>query len=359
LDEAARNYLLCTVEVCGVAVAGVSGCLSIDRCQVECKWLIREVPHNVVERIDVSWDDGGECDVCNCPVCYRELKIITSKAFRRLAGKTQVYVFPDDHQRTRLTHSIEVATIAKAIARELDLNPGFAFIAGLAHDIGHGPAGHASEDVFGEMLGYWHHAVNGGHIAAEGLLLDDLIVDAIKNHSWDRPAPYTQEGACVRLADRIAYVIHDMDDAIGAGIISAKAMPLELAWLADMSIEELTLTAIRDVVLARKKNGVFGMTKGFGQAIDNLRAWLRANVYTRPEALSITEVVKRCIRKLVEQLWPDEGEMREKVVRWVSKLTDPYLAAVIKEYDEPLYRELTDALRLSSVHLRRQRLEVL
>src|SRR5580692_3148129 len=147
-------------------------------------------------------------------------------AFRRLAGKTQVFIFPDDHQRTRLTHALEVAQVARAIASALRLNVALAEAIALGHDCGHGPGGHASEDAFSAYLdGGFDHAVFGADVTLAPLNLTAQVADGVRNHSWSRPAPSTPEGEVVSWADRIAYVCHDWEDAVLAGIVAPHQLP--------------------------------------------------------------------------------------------------------------------------------------
>ena len=142
-------------------------------------------------------------------------RILHAAAFRRLAGKTQVFVFPDDHQRTRLTHALEVAQVARGVASALGLNVALAEAIALGHDCGHGPGGHASEDALSPYVaeGY-DHAVWGADVVLDPLNLCEETLDGIRNHSWSRPAPATPEGEVVSWADRVAYVCHDFEDAV-------------------------------------------------------------------------------------------------------------------------------------------------
>src|SRR5437764_7781824 len=155
-------------------------------------------------------------------------RILHSSAFRRLAGKTQVFVYPDDHQRTRLTHALEVAQVATAMARACGLNVALTEAIALGHDCGHGPGGHASEDALGVFLaeGY-DHAVWGADVVVAGLNLCEETLDGIRHHSWSRPAAATPEGAIVSWADRCAYTAHDLEDAAAAGIVSPSILPSE------------------------------------------------------------------------------------------------------------------------------------
>ena len=156
-------------------------------------------------------------------------RIVHSTAFRRLAGKTQVMVYPNDHQRTRLTHALEVAQVATSIARGSGVNVTLADAIALGHDCGHGPGGHASEDAFDAFIreGY-DHGPWGANVVLRPLNLCAETLDGIRNHSWSRPAPSTVEGEIVSWADRIAYCAHDLEDAVHAGIIDPRDLPAEV-----------------------------------------------------------------------------------------------------------------------------------
>jgi dGTPase len=153
-------------------------------------------------------------------------RILHSSAFRRLAGKTQVFVFAEDHQRTRLTHALEVAQVACSVARACRLNVVLTEAIALGHDCGHGPGGHASEDALDPYLPEgFNHAPWGAHVSLEALNLCAETADGIAQHSWSRPAPATPEGEIVSWADRIAYVCHDWEDAVRAGIVTPSMLP--------------------------------------------------------------------------------------------------------------------------------------
>ena len=153
-------------------------------------------------------------------------RILHATAFRRLAGKTQVFVFPEDHQRSRLTHALEVAQVARAIAGSLGLNVPLTEAIALGHDCGHGPGGHASEDALSLYVdGGYDHAQWGADVTLAPLNLCRETLDGIRNHSWSRPAPATPEGEVVSWADRIAYVCHDFEDAVHTGIVDPADLP--------------------------------------------------------------------------------------------------------------------------------------
>ena len=166
-------------------------------------------------------------------LCFeRDLdRVKHSRPWRRLAGKCQVFIAPeDDHLRTRLTHAVEVAQIATGIARAAGLCVPLTEAIALAHDCGHGPAGHASEDAFSPYVpGGYDHAVYGADVTLAPLNLCVETLDGVRNHSWRRPAPMTPEGEVVAWADRIAYICHDFEDAVRAGILVPEDLPAEVA----------------------------------------------------------------------------------------------------------------------------------
>src|SRR6478609_281097 len=158
-------------------------------------------------------------------------RIKHSRPFRRLAGKCQVFIAPeDDLLRTRLTHAVEVAQVATGIARAANLCLPLVEAIALAHDCGHGPAGHASEEAFSPYLpeGGYDHAVYGADVTLAGLNLCRETLDGVRNHSWRRPPPSTPEGEVVAWADRIAYVCHDFEDAVRARILEPADLPTEV-----------------------------------------------------------------------------------------------------------------------------------
>ena len=185
-------------------------------------------------------------------------RIVHSTAFRRLAGKTQVVVYPTDHQRTRLTHALEVAQVATSIARAVGVNVALAEAIALGHDCGHGPGGHASEDAFDAFLpeGY-DHGPWGADVVLTELNLCRETLDGIRNHSWSRPAPATVEGEIVSWADRIAYCAHDLEDAVHSGIVDRRTT-CRPRWSrsAGASRREQLNTFVRAVVAHRRPSTV-------------------------------------------------------------------------------------------------------
>jgi dGTPase len=222
-------------------------------------------------------------------------------AFRRLAGKTQVFIFPEDHQRTRLTHALEVAQVATSVARACGLNVALTEAIALGHDCGHGPGGHASEDAFSPYLaeGY-DHAVWGADVVLAPLNLCDETLDGIRNHSWSRPAPSTPEGEVVSWADRIAYVCHDFEDAVLAGIVTPAMLPAVVLERCGHTRSRQLDAFITAMVAATAATGRIGMTSGMADALAEFRRFNYSNIYMRPASRAQSELVIRVLRALVE-----------------------------------------------------------
>jgi dGTPase len=269
------------------------------------------------------------------------------RPFRRLAGKCQVFIAPDDdHLRTRLTHAIEVCQVAVSIARPLGLNVALTAAAATGHDCGHGPAGHASEDALSPFLpdGY-HHAVYGADVVLEPLNLCAETLDAIRNHSWNRPAPATPEGEVVAWADRIAYVCHDFEDAVDAGLVAPDELPAEVREVVggDRRTQlHRFITAFIDSVAA---SGRIGLRPPEAEALASFRAFNYERIYLRPEASEQAERVQSLLRELTEwfiehpaatgaDATPSAGtpEAAAAAVRYVSGMTDRFALRLAVEH---------------------------
>ena len=261
-------------------------------------------------------------------------RIVHSTAFRRLAGKTQVVVFPTDHQRTRLTHALEVAQVATSIARGVGANIALTDAIALGHDCGHGPGGHASEDAFDAFLpeGY-DHGPWGADVVLTGLNLCSQTLDGIRNHSWSRPAPVTLEGEIVSWADRIAYCAHDLEDAVHAGIVEESDVPREVAMVAGVGRREQLGTFIRAVVAATCASGRVGMDATTASALARLRAFNYERIYTRPASLAQSRAVVEVLQGLVEHYigHPDvlprdyrDDDVARAAVTYVGGMTDRF-----------------------------------
>jgi dGTPase len=227
-------------------------------------------------------------------------RIVHSTAFRRLAGKTQVVVYPTDHQRTRLTHALEVAQVATSIARGVGANVTLAEAIALGHDCGHGPGGHASEDAFDTFLadGY-NHGPWGADVVLTGLNLCSQTLDGIRNHSWSRPVPGTVEGEIVSWADRIAYCAHDLEDAASAGILSLDDLPAEVVAVCGRTRRQQLGSFVRAVIGTVAATGQVGMAAEPAAALAAMRAFNYERIYTRPDSLAQAAAVIEVLRALV------------------------------------------------------------
>ena len=236
-------------------------------------------------------------------------RIIHSTAFRRLAGKTQVVVYPTDHQRTRLTHAIEVAQVARSVAAGIGANVTLTDAIALGHDCGHGPGGHASEEAFDAFLqGGFHHGPWGADVALADLNLTSETLDGIRNHSWSSPAPSTIEGEIVSWADRIAYCTHDLDDAVRSGILTVADLPESVRWLGETARQQVStfITAIVDTTCA---TGQVAMDAATASALTAFRRFNYERIYTRPESLSQAQAVIAVLHALVAYYIDHQGTM--------------------------------------------------
>ena len=277
-------------------------------------------------------------------LCFeRDLdRVKHSRPWRRLAGKCQVFIAPeDDHLRTRLTHAVEVAQVATGIARAVDLCLPLTEAIALAHDCGHGPAGHASEEAFSPYLpttGY-DHAVYGADVTLAPLNLCVETLDGVRNHSWRRPAPATPEGEVVAWADRIAYVCHDFQDAVRAGILTPDDLPDDVRTaVGDRSSDQIG-SFVLAVLAAIDQTGHVGMTEPAASALRTFRDFNFERIYLRPAARRQAERVIRLLRGLVDcfadaprrlpepdaaDVEPGSTAATALAVRYVSGMTDRY-----------------------------------
>lgn len=215
-------------------------------------------------------------------------RIIHSKAFRRLMHKTQVFLAPEgDHFRTRLTHTIEVSQIGRTIARALNLNEDLVEAIALGHDLGHTPFGHNGEDVLNKIHpGGFEHNVQSLRVAdvlestasRRGMNLTAEVRDGIVNHTGSLK-PFTLEGQVVKISDRIAYINHDIDDAVRSGVISIEDIPQTSLILFGRSHRERINNMVSDVVRNSEGADAVLQSENFKEELDNLRRFMFANVY--------------------------------------------------------------------------------
>ncbi len=271
-------------------------------------------------------------------------RILHTKAFRRLKHKTQVFMNPDgDHFVTRLTHTTQVTQIGRAIAASLGLNEDLTEAICLAHDVGHSPFGHTGEDALSEFVeGEWLHSAHGVRLLSElePLNLSWEVLDGIRAHSWKiDPPPATPEGMACRFADRIAYLTHDVDDAIRAGVLSVGDLPARALDVFGTPGSGWIGTMIRAVVEGSADSDEVRMEEGVLEVMHDLRSFMFERVYLRPETDDQREQAIEVVGSLVEFFLahPDEmpaGTLRpgdtvmENVIDYVAGMTDRYALRV-------------------------------
>lgn len=291
-------------------------------------------------------------------------RILHCKAFRRLKYKTQVFLSPEgDHYRTRLTHTLEVAQIARTMARALSLNEDLTEAIALGHDLGHTPFGHAGERTLAQLLpGGFHHVRQSLRVVetlekdGAGLNLTWEVRDGILRHSKGRGAllsvgcgelPATREGQLVRLADVIAYVNHDLDDAIRAGLVRADAIPLPLRELLGHTHSSRINTMVRDIITSSAADTADGirLSPAIDQGITELRDWLYCHVYQAPSVEADFIKASRVLRELFGHFMacPDDlvssGGRRSNGDDLVVSIAD-FLAGMTDRYAISLYGKL-------------------
>ena len=228
-------------------------------------------------------------------------RLLHAPSFRRLAGKTQVFVFPDDHQRTRLTHALEVAQVAVSVARVLRLNVALTEAIALGHDCGHGPGGQASEDALSPYIeGGYDHAVWGADVVLTPLNLCTETLDGIRNHSWSRPAPSTPEAEVVSWADRIAYVCHDFEDAVDAGVVTPHDLPDIVRKRCGTTRREQLSAFITGMIDATAYTGRIGMVPDIAEALALFRRFNYDAIYHRAASRAQAQSVVDLLRSLVD-----------------------------------------------------------
>jgi dGTPase len=265
-------------------------------------------------------------------------RIVHSKPFRRLKGKTQVFIDPEgDHYRTRMTHTLETTAISRVVARALALNEDLVEAVGLGHDMGHTPFGHAGEDALDEALQQrfgrrFRHNEQSFRLAVR-LNLTAEVCDGIRTHTGPEP-PATLEGQVVRLVDRIAYINHDIDDAVRYGILSARDLPGdELAVLGATGSERID-TLVHDIVASSAGESGIRQSPPVGEAMLSLRAFMFERVYlgpaAQPEHRRARETVAALFTLLCdepERLPPGEGDVATRVTDYLSGMTDRFALA--------------------------------
>jgi len=270
-------------------------------------------------------------------------RIVHSKAFRRLRHKTQVFIDPDgDHFRTRLTHTLETTGIARGVARALRLNEDLVEAIGLGHDVGHPPFGHAGEEALDEIQrehgggGFRHNrhslrVVEHLERDARGLNLTWEVRDGILNHTGP-DEPETLEGKIVRIVDRVAYINHDIDDALRAGILEAADLPRgEIELLGETGSRRID-TLVHDLVESSADVGDIVQSDEIGAAMLALRSFMFERVYLGPHAAAEHQRARATVRRIFEHL-VERGDSPEAATDYLAGMTDRFALAYAAELD--------------------------
>jgi dGTPase len=282
-------------------------------------------------------------------------RIVHSKAFRRLKHKTQVFIAPEgDHYRTRLTHTLEACCISRTVARALGLNEDLTEAIGFGHDLGHPPFGHIGEEVLdaalreraGRRFRHNRHSLRVVDVLereGRGLNLTEPVRDGILNHTGPE-LPMTLEGRLVRLVDRVAYINHDIDDALRARIIEVDELPTaEIEQLGPTGSRRID-TLVRDIVEASRGAGDVVQSEEVGGAMQRLREFMFERVYLGAEARSEHERVRRTLGGLFEHYTdhPEEvpdgmpgTDVVQRVTDYIAGMTDRYCIATFKRLALP------------------------
>ena len=278
-------------------------------------------------------------------------RILYSKAFRRLKHKTQVFINPEgDHVVTRLTHTLQVAQIGRSLAQALGLNEALVEAVCLGHEVGHPPFGHNGEVALSPYVeGEWLHSEQSVRVfeVLEPLNLTWEVIDGIRAHTWKvDPPPATQEGMVLRFADRIAYLVHDMHDAIRAEILTREDLPPDCLEAFGETGGEWVRRMIRAVIDESLEQGVVAMRPEMLEAMHRFREFMYQEVYLRPESQKQAEKAVRILRDLVDHYLVSPDEMPEsyrqrqeplvnQVIDVVAGMTDRYALRVHDQIYRP------------------------
>ncbi|MCD7778623.1 MAG: deoxyguanosinetriphosphate triphosphohydrolase [Clostridiales bacterium] len=299
---------------------------------------------------------GRVCPEEECPVrtCFQRDRdrVIHSKAFRRLMYKTQAFIYPEgDHFRTRLTHTLEVSQIARTISRALQLNEDLTEAIALGHDLGHTPFGHIGEhDLNRVVLGGFRHNEQSVRIVerlkknGRGLNLTAEVRDGILNHRG-AGKPMTAEGKVVQLSDKIAYVNHDIDDALRTGKLKEEDLPKDCTALLGHKVTARIDFLVKDVIKTSLEEGKIKMSSAAKEALYELRGFMFKNIYTNPEVVSEHKSFETYLSRIYFYYdenfgsFPQdylhiygENELKERIIcDYIAGMTDRF---VVKLYEK-------------------------
>ena len=286
-------------------------------------------------------------------------RILHSKSFRRLKHKTQVYIVAGDHYRTRMTHSLEVAQISRTIARGLRLNEDLTEAIALGHDVGHTPFGHAGEAVMAEIIGHFAHneqSLRMGEIlerGGRGLNLTGAVRDGILNHTG-KGMPSTFEGRIVRIADRSAYLCHDYDDSLRAGLLHASDLPREVIECFGADTSAMITRMVSDMIVTSEQRGDAGLSEEMQRVMDLFRSFMFERIYHSKTLAHEREQAGFVLRALVTHFMEhfdalprafivraERWGKEQSVVDYVAGLTDSYAVALFHEIFVPPVGEMS------------------
>jgi len=280
-------------------------------------------------------------------------RILHSKPFRRLKHKTQVYIAPTgDHYRTRMTHSLEVAQICRTIGRGLKLNEDLIEAIALGHDVGHTPFGHVGEEALASKVGHFEHNEQSVRILTvltgegRGVNLTEEVLDGILHHTGDG-IPRTLEGQVVKIGDRIAYLCHDYDDALRAGLLKPDDVPKSVTEVMGITTSNMITTMVYDMIEASENKGRISLSEEVAGAMNVFRSFMFERVYLcsalkeeRGKGKLILEILFDYYISHPEVLpsgyleWAD-GDLMRAVTDYTAGLTDNYAISTFKHFFIP------------------------
>jgi len=277
-------------------------------------------------------------------------RILHSKSFRRLKHKTQVYIVSGDHYRTRMTHSLEVSQISRTIARGLRLNEDLAEAIALGHDVGHTPFGHAGEAAMAKLTGHFAHNEQSLRVveflerSGQGLNLTFEVKDGIVNHTGP-VLPKTLEGRIVRTADRIAYLCHDYDDSLRAGLLQPGGLPRLVYERLGEDTSAMITSMVSDMIVSSMDKDDISLSAEVKEAMDTFRSFMFEHIYhsetlahERRQAVYVLRALYEWFVEHFEEL-PEEFVRREE--RWGrQKIVTDYVAGLTDSYAVQLFNEI-------------------
>ncbi|MBQ1868642.1 deoxyguanosinetriphosphate triphosphohydrolase [Selenomonas sp.] len=277
-------------------------------------------------------------------------RILHSKSFRRLKHKTQVYIVSGDHYRTRMTHSLEVSQISRTIARGLRLNEDLAEAIALGHDVGHTPFGHAGEAAMAKLTGHFAHNEQSLRVveflerSGKGLNLTFEVKDGIVNHTGP-VMPKTLEGRIVRTADRIAYLCHDYDDSLRAGLLQPGELPKLVYERLGEDTSAMITSMVSDMIVSSMDKDDISLSAEVKEAMDTFRSFMFEHIYhsetlahERRQAVYVLRALYEWFLEHFDEL-PEEFVRREE--RWGrQKIVTDYVAGLTDSYAVQLFNEI-------------------